>query len=141
MPSPLVLQGAGTSMTFPNGFSGSLLEISRDGVEVDDLDVTDMATAADNQGLVWQLFQPTKLVNPGSLKVKLQYTPDGTQAQVGIPGTVVVTFPVPPGKTTGANWSCAGYVKSVGEQIPLKDKMTQELTIKFSGKPTYSTSS
>jgi len=141
MSSPTVLQGQGTSMTFPNGFTLSLLEVSRDGVEVDDVDVTDMAATPDAMGRVWSVFQPSKLANPGTLKIKGHYSPDGPAVPVGIPGTIVVTFPVPPSKVNGATWTSAGYIKSEGESVSMKEKITVELTVKFSGAPTYAASS
>jgi predicted secreted protein len=38
---------------------------------------------------------------------------------------------------TNSSWACAGFVTALGHAIPFDDKVTQSVTIKCTGLPTY----
>lgn len=125
MNSPL--QGAGTTVTFPGGFTASIMNVDLSGLGVEDIETSDMAT-------LWRTFDPSVLRNPGELKVHIHFDPDQTPP-IGTKGNVVITYPVPAGKTSGATRTCAGYMKTFEETGPYDNKMTADATIKFSGQP------
>lgn len=131
MNSPL--QGAGLTMTFPGGFTASIMNVDLSGMGVEDIDTSDVST-------VWRTFDPSTLKNPGELKVHIHFDPDQTPP-LGTKGTIQVTYPVPAGKTTGAKWSCQGYMKEFEDTAPYDGKMTADVTLKFSGQPTFAASS
>ena len=69
-------------------------------------------------------------VDPGEWKVKFHY--DHTQS-----GTIFGLFGVPIAfqvtKPDGKGWTAVGYISDFGDEIPLKDKMTVEVTITING--------
>ncbi len=47
-----------------------------------------------------------------------------------------VTLTYPPTNAT-SSWSCSGFITALGFASPFDDKITQSVTIKFTGVPTY----
>jgi len=130
MSSPL--QGAGTTVTLPGAFVASIMNVDLSGMGVEDIDTSDMATT-------WRTFDPTKLINPGELKLHIHFDPDKTPP-LGTKGAITITYPVPAGKTTGAIWVCQGYMKSYEPSDPYDNKMVADVGLKFSGQPTFTPS-
>ena len=131
MNSPL--QGAGLTVTLPGAFTASIMNVDWSGMGVEDIDTSDVST-------VWRTFDPSVLKNPGELKLHIHFDPDQSPP-MGTKGNIQVTYPVPAGKTTGAKWACNGYHKGLENTAPYDNKMTADLTLKFSGTPTFTPSS
>lgn len=134
MPSPnTVLQGTGTKITFPGSFVASIMNVDFSGMGVEDIEISDTSD-------IWRVFDPSVLKNPGELKIHIHFDPDQTPP-LGTKGTVTVTFPLPSGKTTPGNWACSGYMKTYEPSDPYDNKMVADVTVKFSGQPTFTASS
>ena len=79
--------------------------------------------------------------NAGQATFTVKYTGEDTAEKIhnalGILQNWTITSPVPSGKTTGATLVCAGIETGYSIAAPLKDEMRQDVTIEFSGKPTF----
>lgn len=52
-------------------------------------------------------------------------------AALGVSQTWTITFP------DGSTFACAGYLKDVGSQVPMNDKISQTVNFKRSGVPVF----
>jgi hypothetical protein len=129
-------EGFGTSIAFNSGFLAQILDVAIDGIGRKDIDSTHMLTP---EG--WMTNFPSDLKDPGTLTTQLQFDPDVPPPIASAAETITVTFPVPPGKSTGATWSCSGYLVELSGQVPHDNKMLATSKIRFSGKPTFTPSS
>ena len=82
---------------------------------------------------VARTFIPGNLADPGELVVEVNLDPDADPFDVmgGAAETVTLTFPNP--ATSGATWAASGFATAFEAGVPLEDKMTGRLTIKFTG--------
>jgi len=108
-----------TSLTLPT--------LTRDPVEITTMD------SEDN----WREFIPG-LLNSGEVTFELNY--DGSAAGnanvlntalTAVEATWTITFP------DGSKYVIDGFITSIGGAAPMDDKITQSVTIKFTGVPAY----
>lgn len=124
------ISGFGTTLKgATTGVLGMLIKLAFAGQEVNDIDITTM-----NNADRWKKFI-AGLKDSKELNVDLLYEPENTGiilAHLGAaPENFTVTFP------DGATWVQKGYIKSLGTQIPLDDKIMQSMTIRLSGPPAF----
>lgn len=128
--------GLGTTVAFATGFLARILSVTRNGVKREPVDVTNMQSP---QG--WMEFIASRLKDPGGLDVELLFDQDATPPITSPKESITITFPAPAGKTNGGTIVCDGFMTEEEEAIPLDDKMTQTVKIKFTGIPVITPSS
>lgn len=123
---------SGFGTTLSGSTTGVIVEItsiSHPSIESGDIDITTMSSTNG-----WREFTPA-LKDAGELTVEIFYTVAQTNTIEALIGgtaeTWTVTFP------DGGAWACSGYVKSLGGATPMDDGITQSMTIKLSGQPTF----
>lgn len=78
-------------------------------------------------------FIPGKLQDPGELTLEIHHDPDKVPPVNTAPEQLVLTFPVPAGKTVGAKYTMTGFCTAYQAGTPLEDKMGATITVKLSG--------
>lgn len=76
------------------------------------------------------------LKDAGDITLELNHDPDFVPVQ-GSSGTLVVTFPVPSGMSTGATCTVTAILQTFSPSVPNDDKMTTSITWKITGKPVF----
>jgi len=114
---------------------GQIMEISREASEANEVETTTLDASDRFETYI------AGLINPGSVKLKLMYDPSDTnlkawmaEHEAGGSTTYTIVYP-----TTTITQSFTAFVKSVGAEIPLKDAMTCDVTLKISGDPGWTT--
>ena len=131
----------GTNATLTIGstaFFTEILDIKHSGMERQAIDTTHLNST------VARSFVPSRLYDAGETTVEMLLNPDTqdapftalTQAST----SVVITFPVPSGRTTGAKYTGTGFLRSFEANVPLEDRMTGTGVIKWTGTITKTTS-
>ncbi len=123
---------SGFGSTLSGSTSGSIaqiLSVSMPSQEVDDLDITTMAS---NNG--FKEYTPG-LKDAGEITLQLLYEKANCNTIDGLLGGTaeVWTITLPDGST----WACSGYFKSLGGESPHGAEITQSATIKLTGAPTF----
>lgn len=128
------ISGVGTTLQGAvTGPIGMINRINLDGSERDVYDVTTM-----NSADKWRQFIPglkdAKEATLDLLYEKENYSilQDAIEAD---PESWTITFP------DGSTFVCSGFIRKVGVASPFDEKMTQSVTIKFTGKPVFTDSS
>ena len=131
-------QGFGTTLTFSGGFAGEIKSIQIGGVSRDALETTYMATT---QG--YRTFIPSDLVDPGELSVEVQFEADKNFLTPikGAVETVTITFPIESGHSNAGSYACSGFLTEFEVTSQFDEIMTANLTIKYTGVPTYTPAS
>jgi hypothetical protein len=124
--------GFGSSITFSSGFCAAITDVKIGGLSREAVDVTSFASAGG-----YKEFIPSSLIDAGSLDVELNYDNDVAPPIAGAVETITVTFPLKTGESTAANISCSGFMTDSEESVPMDDKLSQSITIKFTGARTY----
>lgn len=124
------IKGFGTTLSgATTGAIAQITSIGVPGMEVDDIDVTTMLSTNG-----WKEFV-AGLKDAGEITLQLLYHKTLTNTIEGRLGeaneTWTITFP------DSATFACSGYVKSLGIESPMEDKISQSCTIKLSGEPTF----
>jgi hypothetical protein len=121
------LQGSAT------GVIGMITKITIDGIEAADIDVTTM----NSPGRFMQFI--TGLKDPKNMTLELIYESINMGILINAVGnpneTWTVKFP------DSSTYAQAGHIKSVGAAIPYNDKITQPVTLRMSGAPTWTAGS
>lgn len=121
--------GTGIAVAFgTSGFTAELLAVNGNDISRTDIDVTHMGSAT------YMEFQPSKLLNGGSVDIELGFDPDAQPPIDQPPETITITFPLPSGGISPATLVFTGYVNTWSFAVPLEDKMTATATIKIDGK-------
>lgn len=129
----------GTGVTLAGSVSGPIgmvVKISFDGQEAGETDVTTSNNAILNQK--YRTFIPTLLDAKGA-NLDLLYEARNMAVILSRLAkdneTWTVTFP------DGSTFVTQGHIKKLGTAIPDDDKITQTMTLRFSGKPTWNSAS
>lgn len=127
--------GHGTVLSDGTITVGNVMSISGPNQTRDSVDVSTMDSTSKTRE-----FVPCML-DPGELTLEMNYdaTASGTAhlldaAQTNTEATWTLTFP---GGGTTSTWACKGFITALGHAVPFDDKVTQSLTLKFSGVPSY----
>jgi hypothetical protein len=127
MPNPIDV-GTGTSIAFQTtGFAAFIMGVDGPDQSRESIDTTHLGTTGS------KTFRPGDLVDNGELSLDIAFDPDLTIPIAAAVETVVITFPVPAGKTTGAQWSFSAFCTGHSAAIPLEEKMTAKMTLKITG--------
>jgi predicted secreted protein len=124
------ISGYGTTVSGAStGALGDLTGVNIAGMDVTDLDVSTMASPDR-----WKEFI-AGMKNAGEVTLTLLYEMgnfDAVQTAFGGPNEAwTVTFP------DGSTFVCSGYIKHLGADSKMDDKITQAVTIKLSGEPVF----
>lgn len=126
----MATHGHGTTLSgATTGAIAQILSIGLPDQKVDDLDVTTMAST--NK---FREFIPG-LKDAGTLKLELLYEKANYQkvqnALGGTPEVWTITLP------DGSTFTCTGYINANSGDSKMEDKITQSVTMKISGQPTF----
>ncbi len=122
---------AGVTTTLSGSVAGAIGMITKAnlaGAEAEEYDVTTMNGVNHYKRFI------SGLIDTKDLSLELIYEPTNMNLLLVAYGVVqnwTVTFP------DGSTFVCSGFVKNVGEQIPVGDKITQTATIRFTGPPVF----
>ena len=136
MPGAAVNIGTGTTITFAtSGFTAEVIEtIDWTTITRGAVDTTHMtSTQASTGNFGGRTFMPTKLADPGTINLMVHFRPDTNVPIHGAAETITVTFPLVSGDATAAYWYGTGFITEMGPSVPLEDRMTNRLSLKFSG--------
>lgn len=136
--SDLGVQGAGSTIKFTNGTATTTLaqvtSIGLPGISVADIDISTMDSTAK-----WRSFIPG-MKDGGDLAVDCVYESSNSSALVaivGVAGTWTIQVNDAAAPTSGSKFTFAGYLKSMGGAVPFEDKVTQTITVKVAGQPSF----
>ncbi len=121
--------GTGTTLTAgTSAWTGEILKISIDGQERPSIKTSHMGTTG------YDTFKPGSLVDPGKLDVEVAYAADTPPPITAAAETWTVQFPkVTGGSTNGHKTAGSGFITSKSVEIPLEERITSKISIKFSG--------
>ncbi len=124
--------GHGTTLAIGVTTIGNIQSITGPNQTRDSIDVSTMDSV--NK---WREFIPGRL-DAGEITFTVNYdgASGGTANDLNtkltaVASTILVTFP------DTSSFSCSGFVTGLGHAIPFDDKITQDITIKLTGVPTY----
>jgi len=121
--------GTGTTITFAtSAFTAQVMSLSASDITREDIDVTHMGST------VYKEFQPSDLVDGGSIEMEIGFDPDAIPPISGASETITIAFPLPSGQITPADLAFSGYVSSWTWTAPMEEVMTATITIKVDGK-------
>lgn len=127
--------GFGTTVSgATTGSLGNLMSVSVGNIDVTRIDVTSMDSTDK-----WKEFI-AGMKDAGEITLDLLYDDDEYNTAIthigGTNEVWTVTFP------DGSTFVCSGFIAGVGPvQAPMDDKMAMSVTIKLSGKPTFTAGS
>ncbi|HEX6962105.1 MAG TPA: hypothetical protein VF175_09580 [Lacipirellula sp.] len=130
------LAAYGTSVTFQTGYLAYITSVNFSGRSRDPLDTTNMASTSG-----WETMIPSQIKKAGQLKCAIIWDPDKTPPIDQAAETVTVTFPIPTGKTNPATFQCSGFMTEFDATGEVNGLYTANVTLQFSGVPTYTASS
>jgi len=125
--------GHGTTLAgATNGTIGNIISVSGPDQSRDSIDISTMDSTTK-----WREFIPGML-DAGEITFDVNYDgSDGGNANV-LSGAIAeateawtITFP------DTSTWVASGFITGLGHAIPFDDKITQSVTIKFTGVPVY----
>lgn len=132
--SATVDASTGLAITFSSGFLASVENVDWSGVSRPAIPTSNMGTAAAGAGKYGNAtYIPGRIIQPGQLKVTIQYNPDTLPPIASASETVTLTYYPSGGNTTGASLAATGFMVGFDIGAPLDDKMTAEVTIQLSG--------
>jgi len=134
--------GYGASLAASDGTAtttfGNIISISGPNQERDSVDISTMDSTSK-----WREFLPGML-NSGELTAELNYdsTAAGTANDLSVAltsGTQTWTISFGESATASncSSFACVGFMTGLGYAIPFDDKVTQSVSLKFTGAPTY----
>lgn len=129
--------GTGSSIAFAtSAYAANLLSLDYTGPSVETPDSSHMGTA-DSSPAAGEFANRTKisgnLIEGGEFTAVFQFNPNDVIPVVGSSEVVTVTFPLPAGDATPANWAFPGIVTAYPPTIPLDDIMTVAVVIMVAG--------
>lgn len=122
------------TITFSSGFAAQIIDWSWDGIERAAIDTSHQGLALAGSGKFGnKTFIPSRLNDPGSITVNLNFNPDTLPPIEG----AAETFTLAVGdSSTQATWAGSAFMTGFTCTGPLEDRMTASLTVKFSGNVT-----
>lgn len=128
------ISGFGT--TISGAVTGALAEITSVGLSGQDVTDIDVSSMDSPEG--WMEFI-AGMKNAGEAQMNLLYSGANMEAILeALGGTNEVWTITLPDTST---FVCSGYLKALGSQIPMNDKISQTCSLKLSGAPTFSAAS
>ena len=125
----VISTGFGTTIVFgTSAFSANIYNITRSAVARKAIDRTHMGSALSRME-----FLPATLVDDGTYELELDFNPNVSVPIDGVAETITITYPIGT-QLTAAKDVFTGFVTSVGQRVPLDDRLSQTVTLKISGK-------
>lgn len=112
--------GTGFSVTFASGFLAEILSVTESNMARPSIDATHMGSAQ-------MEYIPGALSDTGQADVEIAFDPDATPPIDAAPETITFTYP------NGTTWARSGFMTNMGNQVPLEERMTATVTLKFTG--------
>lgn len=97
----------------------------------------EVETTVINDAGNFESFAPG-LINPGEVKIELAYDPaTATHKTLALLSSnrAIATWKITYSDSGATVESFSGFVKSIGEEVPLKELMTREVVVKLTGSP------
>lgn len=110
-----------------SGFTAQVLSIAWDGMDRESVQISHLGTTN------WHDFMPVDLTDPGSVTMGIQLDPDDTPPVLLAAEVITVTFPLPAGGTTPADWEATGFSTSFSMTAELETVMEGTLVLKMTG--------
>ncbi len=112
--------GTGLSITFDSGFFAEILDVNWSGITRASYETSSMSTTTA------RTYAPGDLYDAGTLVVNMAF--DTTQLpSFGAAETCTVTL------SNADTWAASAFVTDFAITVPLEDRMTAAVTLKFSG--------
>lgn len=130
--------GYGVSIAFgTSSFTADIIETP----EFEEFTRTAIETTDHNVTNGYRTFIPGDLLDPGGFNWQINFDPDTQPPISAAAETITITFPVPSGSSNGATFACTGFLTSWRPIMPIDDRMTASINVKFSGEPTWTDAS
>lgn len=126
--------GLGTVILFQTGFFAKIENVNITGEKREAINVTNMSSEDEE-------YIASRLVDAGELDCTIFFDQDKEPPIRQPAEPITIKFPVPAGKTTPGQVACTGFMTENSIAVPVKEKMTQSVKIKFTGRRTYTPSS
>ncbi len=128
----------GASLTLAtSGETFQILEGSKDASTVETFETTHTGTSGS-----YKTKGMTDMIDGGSYSFTVILDPDTDETNfLGVSQTCTVTYPVPTGLTNGATWAFTGGIVEYGQELPMDDKMTAEISVSVNGAITITAAS
>jgi predicted secreted protein len=129
------IHGHGATLGCGGTTVGNIISIGGPNQTRDPIDISTMDSTSK-----FREFIPG-MIDPGEITFECNY--DGTAAgtantlntwKTNTANTWTVTFN---NNGTTSSWACSGFMTALGHAIPFDDKVTQSVTVKCTGVPTY----
>ncbi len=130
------VQGFGISIAFQTGFCAAITHVDDGEQDRPALDTTNDATPL-NSLHAYRTKIPSKLIDPGELKITLLYNPNLRPPIDAAAETITITLPLPIGGNTPATIAGTGFMTKAGTKIPHDGLMMQDVVLTKSGFWTY----
>ena len=134
------VEGFGCSITFNSGFCAAIINVDDGDYSRPAHDTTNDATPL-NTLHAWRTKIPSKLIDPGELKITLLYDPNKRPPIDAAAETITVTLPLPIGGNSAATISGSGFLSKAGQKIPHDNLMMQDVVLTKSGLWTFTAGS
>lgn len=119
--------GTGASLTLgTSGTTFEILSISGNDASVPVIDTTHLGSTTQRSKMTGEL------IDHGTVDVEILFDPDDPPP-LGVTETITVTFPLPSGQSTAADYSGSASITSRNWTVPLEDRMTGSFTITWLG--------
>lgn len=117
---------------------GSIMSISGPDQTADVIDISSMDSPQISGAGAGFREKIVGILRSGEVTFELNYMADTdtTALDAALRNTTAETWTIAFGGTADT-WACSGFVSALGHAIPFDDKITQSVTIKFTGVPTY----
>lgn len=113
-----------------SSFTANIIDIGLFEVTREAIDCTHQASTA-------REFEPGSLLNYGECTLGISWLPSSVVPVSAAPEEFTFTFPVITSGNTAATWACDGFITKLTVTNNLETKMEGEVTIKWTGLPTY----
>lgn len=125
----------GTTIVFgTSAFAAQLLSINWDGIDRESVQTSHMETVN------YHTFMPVDLTDPGSITMGIAFDPDDIPPLLDSAEVITVTFPLPAGAATPADWEVSGFLTGFSVTAELETKMEATIVFKASGTPVFTAS-
>lgn len=128
--------GTGITIEFlTSGFSAEVLDVQPPGASRETFDASHQGSGVNPGAGKWgnKPFLFSRLVDAGEASFDIHFDPDDVPPLHAAAEQIRITFPVPTGLSTGAQWTFSGGMTGYQPTGPLDGKMTASVTIKVSG--------
>ena len=120
--------GTGTTVAFlTSNFQALVTSVDWSGISRVAVETTNLATSTA------KTFVPGDLYDGGTIRLGIQFDPDDFPPITSAAEMVKVTYPIPSGGSTAANWSASAFVTTYGAGVTVEGLMSANLELKVSG--------